>query len=81
MFYLFEKKGPEETWASFFFIYEDCDEISKGENAMGWFIVYLLVIGINSYILVSEDIQINNPKYWISFGCIILAYFSGQFVN
>lgn len=48
---------------------------------MGWFIVYLLVIGINSYILISEDIQINNPKYWFSFGCVVLAYFAGQFVN
>ena len=48
---------------------------------MGWFIVYLLVVCINSCILLSEGIRINNPKYWVSFGCIVLAYFAGHFVN
>ena len=46
---------------------------------MGWFIAYLLVICINSYILLSEGIQINNPKYWISFGCVVLAFFAGRY--
>ena len=46
---------------------------------MGWFIVYLLAIGINAYILLSEDVRINNPKYWISIICVILAYFAGRY--
>lgn len=46
---------------------------------MGWYIVYLLVICINSCILLSEGIQINNPKYWISFGCVVLAFFAGRY--
>ena len=46
---------------------------------MGWFIVYLLVVGINAGVLISEDIQINNPKYWISIVCVILAYFAGRY--
>ena len=29
---------------------------------MGWFIVYLLAVGINAYILLSEDVRINNPN-------------------
>ena len=48
---------------------------------MGWFIVYLLVVGINAGVLISEDIQINNPKYWISFGCIVLAHIAGRLMN
>ena len=46
---------------------------------MGWFIVYLLAIGINAGVLISEDIRIDNPKYWVSFGCVVLAYFSGRY--
>ena len=46
---------------------------------MGWFIVYLLAVGINAYILLSEDVRINNPKYWISFGCIVLAHIAGRY--
>ena len=46
---------------------------------MGWFIAYLLVVCINSYILLSEGIQINNAKYWISFGCVVLAFFAGRY--
>ena len=46
---------------------------------MGWFIVYLLAIGINAGILISEDIRIDNPKYWISILCVMLAYFAGRY--
>lgn len=46
---------------------------------MGWFIAYLLVVCINSYILLSEEIQINNPRYWISILCVMLAYFAGRY--
>ena len=46
---------------------------------MGWFIAYLLVVCINSCILLSEEIQINNPKYWISILCVMLAYFAGRY--
>ena len=46
---------------------------------MGWFIVYLLANGINAGVLISEDIRIDNPKYWVSFGCVVLAYFAGRY--
>lgn len=46
---------------------------------MGWFIVYLLVMGINAYVLGSEGILMNNSKYWISIGCMALAFFAGRY--
>ena len=49
---------------------------------MGWFIVYLLVMGINAYVLGSEGILMNNPKYWmywISIGCMALSFFAGRY--
>ena len=27
-----KRRGPKETWASFFFVYEDCEDFMKGEK-------------------------------------------------
>ena len=48
---------------------------------MGWFIVYVLAVAINASVLLSEGILINNPKYWVSVACIILAYFAGRYME
>lgn len=46
---------------------------------MGWYIVYLVVLVANIICLLSADIGANNPRYWISIVCVMLAYFAGRY--
>ena len=46
---------------------------------MVWFVVYLLVLVANIICLLSADIETNNPRYWISIVCVMLAYFAGRY--
>ena len=46
---------------------------------MIWFVVYPLVLVVNIICLLSADIETNNPRYWISIVCVILAYFAGRY--
>lgn len=51
----------------------------KGEKNMIWFIVYLLVLVANIVCLLSAGIETNNPRYWVSIICVMLAYFAGRY--
>ena len=46
---------------------------------MIWYVVYLLVLVANIICLLSAGIEANNPRYWISFGCVVLAFFAGRY--
>lgn len=44
---------------------------------MIWFAVYLVVLVVNVICLLSAGIEANNPRYWISLVCVVLAYNTG----
>ena len=46
---------------------------------MIWFAVYPLVFVANIICLLSAGIKANNPRYWISIVCVMLAYFAGRY--
>ena len=43
------------------------------------FAVYPLVLVANIICLLSAGIEANNPRYWISIVCVMLAYFAGRY--
>ena len=53
--------------------------IYERRKIMGWFVVYPLVFVANIICLLSADIKANNPRYWISIICVMLAYFAGRY--
>ena len=46
---------------------------------MIWFVVYMLVLVVNIICLLSAGIEANDPSYWISIVCVMLAYFAGRY--
>ena len=46
---------------------------------MIWVAVYPLVFVANIICLLSAGIKANNPRYWISILCVMLAYFAGRY--
>ena len=45
----------------------------------GWFVVYILVVFINSFTICTADLSWRNPQYWVSMACVMLAFFAGYF--
>ena len=46
---------------------------------MIWVAVYLLALVANIICLLSAGIEANNPRYWFSVVCVMLAYFAGRY--
>lgn len=56
-----------------------CGKVHERRKIMIWFAVYLLVLVANIICLLSAGIETNNPRYWVSIICVMLAYFAGRY--
>ena len=45
----------------------------------GWYIVYLLMCGLNGGLMASEGLYPNDIKWWIWLVIPILAYIAGKY--
>lgn len=47
----------------------------------GWYLVYILMCGLNGWLMASEGLYPNDFKWWIWAIVPILAYLAGQYVG
>ena len=45
----------------------------------GWYIVYVLMLGLHGFLMTSEDVRLFEMKWWIWVFVPILAYIAGKY--